>query len=174
MNNQNDIILVDENDTPIGESNKDKVHKNGLFHRAFSVFVLNNKNKLLLQKRALSKYHSPGLWTNTCCSHPKPGETTPDAAHRRLQEEMGFDCDLEDIFSFTYRAEFENNLIENEFDHVFIGYYDGKINPDVAEVDDYKWIGSEILKKDIENNPDIYTAWLKICFEKFFEYMKNE
>jgi isopentenyl-diphosphate Delta-isomerase len=171
---QKDIILVDKNDTPVGESNKDEAHEKGLLHRAFSVFILNKNGEILLQRRALTKYHSAGLWTNACCSHPKPGETTPDAAHRRLQEEMGFDCDLEEIFSFTYRAEFENNLIENEFDHVFLGHYDNKINPDIAEVDDYKWIDLETLKKEIENDPNPYTAWLKICFDKFLKYTKNK
>jgi isopentenyl-diphosphate Delta-isomerase len=169
-----DIILVDKNDTPIGESTKEEAHRKGLLHRCFSIFILNDNNELLLQQRALDKYHSPGLWTNACCSHPKPGETTVDAAHRRLQEEMGFDCDLEEIFSFVYRAEFENNLIEHEFDHVFIGYYNGKVSPDASEVNDYKWIDLEVLKKDIKNNPNLYTAWLKICFEKVFEYIKNK
>jgi isopentenyl-diphosphate Delta-isomerase len=173
MKTQNDIILVSENDTPVGESSKEEAHKRGLLHRCFSVFILNNKNELLLQQRALDKYHSPGLWTNACCSHPKPGEETIDAAHRRLQEEMGFNCDLEEIFSFVYRAEFENNLIEHEFDHVYLGYYDGKISPEISEVADYKWIDLETLEADIQNNPSLYTAWLKICFEKVFEYIKS-
>jgi len=171
---QKDIIIVDKNDRPVGESSKEEAHKKGLLHRCFSIFILNDNNELLLQKRALTKYHSPGLWTNACCSHPKPGEKTADAAHRRLQEEMGFDCDIKEIFSFVYRAEFENNLIENEFDHVFFGHYDGKINPDIAEVDDYKWIDLKTLKKDIQNNPNLYTAWLKICFDKFLKYTKNK
>jgi isopentenyl-diphosphate Delta-isomerase len=174
MKNQKDIILVSENDTPVGESNKDEVHKKGFLHRAFSVFILNKDGDVLLQKRASIKYHSAGLWTNACCSHPKPGEETSDAAHRRLQEEMGFDCNLEEIFSFVYRAEFENNLIENEFDHVYLGYYDGKINPETNEVEDYKWINPEMLEKNIKNNPNLYTAWLKICFDKFLKYSKNK
>jgi isopentenyl-diphosphate Delta-isomerase len=174
MDDQKDIILVSKNDVPVGEGNKDEVHKKGLFHRAFSVFILNKNRQILLQKRASTKYHSAGLWTNACCSHPRPGETTTDAAHRRLQEEMGFNCALEEIFSFSYRSELENDLIENEFDHVFLGYYDGKINPDINEVDEYKWIDLEALTADIKNNPDLYTAWLKICFDKFIDYLKNK
>jgi isopentenyl-diphosphate Delta-isomerase len=174
MKDQKDIILVSENDTPVGESNKDEAHEKGFLHRAFSVFILNKNGELLLQKRASKKYHSAGLWTNACCSHPKPGETTADAAHRRLQEEMGFDCDLEEIFNFVYRAEFENNLIEHEFDHVYLGYYDGKISPEINEVADYKWISLATLEKDIQNNPKLYTAWLKVCFDKFLKYTKNK
>jgi isopentenyl-diphosphate Delta-isomerase len=174
METQKDIILVNERDLPVGESTKEKVHKAGLLHRAFSVFVLNNKNELLLQQRAFTKYHSPGLWSNTCCSHPKPGEITINAAHRRLREEMGFDCDLKEIFSFVYKSEFENNLIEHEFDHVFIGYYDGIISPNASEVNDYKWIGLESLEDDIMKKPGLYTAWLKICLGKVINYVKTK
>ena len=168
-----DIILVDKNDIAIGESSKTETHEKGFLHRAFSIFILNKKNELLLQQRSFEKYHSPGLWTNTCCSHPQPGEITFDAAHRRLPEEMGFDCKLQEIFSFIYKAHFANNLIEHEFDHVFVGRYDGKICPNISEVNDNKWINLDFLKNDLEKNPAAYTAWLKICFDKFFDYMKN-
>jgi isopentenyl-diphosphate Delta-isomerase len=174
MSDKKDIVLVDENDNKIGEGGKNEVHAKGLLHRAFSIFVFNDKNELLLQQRAASKYHSPGLWTNTCCSHPRPGEKTIDAAHRRLQEEMGFDCKLEEIFSFVYKAELGNNLIEHEFDHVFIGYYDGKIFPDASEAGDYKWIDLEFLKNDIIKKPAIYTAWLKICLGRVINYVKTK
>lgn len=174
MSDKNDIILVDENDNKIGEGGKDEVHEKGWLHRCFSIFVFNSKGELLLQKRAEEKYHSPGLWTNTCCSHPGPGEKTIDAAHRRLQEEMGFNCDLEEIFSFVYKAELGNNLIEHEFDHVFIGRYDGRISPDASEVNDYKWIDLESLEDEIIKKPELYTVWLKICLEKVINYVKTK
>src|SRR5687768_14206462 len=128
------VILVNEQDEPVGTMEKLEAHQKGLLHRAFSVFVVNKNGEMLLQQRAQDKYHSGGLWTNTCCSHPLPGENVLDASHRRLMEEMGFDCPLREIFSFTYRAEFDNGLTEHEFDHVFFGEYDGEVIPDTAEV----------------------------------------
>lgn len=127
----------------------------------------------MLQQRALTKYHSAGLWTNTCCGHPKPGEDTLAASHRRLREEMGFDCKLEEAFSFTYKAPFENGLIEHEFDHVFIGKYDKEpvLNPEEANA--CKWISLPDLQKDITEHPELYTIWLKICFEKVLEFLKK-
>ncbi|MFA5792045.1 MAG: isopentenyl-diphosphate Delta-isomerase [Candidatus Paceibacterota bacterium] len=166
------IILVDENDNQIGLEEKLKAHQSGNLHRAFSIFVFNNKNELLLQQRALDKYHSGGLWTNTCCSHPRPEEETINAAHRRLQEEMGFNCELIEIFSFKYKAIFNNGLIENEFDHVFIGKYDNEIIPNNEEVNAYKWVDLKWLEKDMKENQEIYTEWLKICFEKVLDYIK--
>lgn len=155
------VILVDENDNKIDTEEKLKAHKKGLLHRAFSVFVFNNKNELLMQKRAERKYHSGGLWTNTCCSHPAPDESTENAAHRRLREEMGFDCRLKEVFSFTYKVSFGNGLIEHELDHVYVGKYNKDPKPNPKEVNDYKWISLENLKAGIENNPDKYTYWAK-------------
>lgn len=171
--NGDDIILVDESDLLIGTEKKENVHQKGLLHRAFSVFIINNNRELLLQRRALTKYHSPGLWTNTCCSHPAPDEKTLDAAHRRLKEEMDFDCPLKEIFSFVYKASFENGLIEHEFDHVFVGYWEGKPLPDPREVADFKWADLGFLRKDILKNPQKYTEWFKICFENFLKHRKE-
>lgn len=157
------IILVDENDREIGTEEKIKTHEKGLLHRAFSVFIFNSKKELLLQKRALSKYHSAGLWSNTCCSHPKPNEDVLAAAHRRLKEEMGFDCDLEEIGNFIYKKEFENGLIENEYDHLIIGEYSGEPKIDKNEVEEYQWIKLPELAKGLRNNPGKYTYWLKLA-----------
>ncbi len=134
------VVLVDENDKPVGTEEKLKAHQDGKLHRAFSVFIFNSQKQLLLQRRALSKYHSAGLWTNTCCSHPRPEESVLASAHRRLQEEMGFDCELKEIFNFKYKADFDNGLVEHEFDHVIIGYHDQNPISNPNEVDSYKWI----------------------------------
>lgn len=162
------VILVDEQDRKLGLMEKIEAHEKGVLHRAFSVFILNHKNQLLLQQRALHKYHSGGLWTNTCCSHPRDGETNIEAAHRRLQEEMGMDAPLEKLLHFVYRAEFDNNMIEHELDHVFVGKCDANpvINPD--EVEAYKWMDLDELKADIEKNPQLYTAWFKIIFNEYY------
>lgn len=162
------VILVDEQDKRLGLMEKIEAHEKGVLHRAFSVFILNHKNQLLLQQRALHKYHSGGLWTNTCCSHPRDGETNLEAAHRRLQEEMGMDAPLEKLLHFVYRAEFDNNMIEHELDHVFVGKCDANpvINPD--EVEAYKWMDLDELKADIEKNPQLYTAWFKIIFNEYY------
>ncbi|MFA6300974.1 MAG: isopentenyl-diphosphate Delta-isomerase [Candidatus Paceibacterota bacterium] len=168
------LILVDENDIPIGTEEKLEAHQKGDLHRAFSIFVFNEKNELLIQRRTLSKYHSGGLWANTCCSHPRPDEDTLQAAHRRLVEEMGFDCDLAEAFNFIYKANLDNNLVEHEFDHVLIGKYDGEPIPNPAEVDRYKWVNLEWLEDDIKNNGNIYCEWVKTCFNKLLEYKKNE
>lgn len=168
------IILVDEKDKEIGFGEKLKIHKEGKLHRAFSIFVFNSKGELMLQQRAISKYHSGGLWTNTCCSHPRIGESTEPAAHRRLQEEMGFDCELEEIFSFIYDAKLDHGLFEHEFDHVFMGKFDGepKINPE--EADGRKWINMEALKKDIMENSKNYTVWFKIALDKNYKVFTKE
>ena len=162
------VILVDEQDNELGLMEKIEAHEKGLLHRAFSVFILNQKNELLLQQRALHKYHSGGLWTNTCCSHPRQGESNIEAAHRRMQEEMGMDAPMEKLLDFIYKAEFDNNMTEHELDHVFIGYSEEnpKINPD--EVAAYKWVNLDELKNDMQANPALYTAWFKIIFEKFY------
>lgn len=163
------VILVDENDQPIGEMEKMEAHKKGVLHRAFSVFIFNKKNELMIQQRALTKYHSPGLWTNTCCSHPREGEKTIDAAHRRLIEEMGFDCEIKEIFSFTYKADVGQGLTEHEFDHVFVGNFnaDPKINPD--EVNDWKFVSMAEIKKDMTRSPEKYTVWFRIAFDEVME-----
>ncbi|WP_313114586.1 isopentenyl-diphosphate Delta-isomerase [Aequorivita sediminis] len=165
------VILVDENDQKIGLMPKMEAHEKGLLHRAFSVFVFNSKNELMLQQRALHKYHTPGLWANTCCSHQRDGESSIDAGMRRLSEEMGFTTDLKETTTFIYKAPFDNGLTEHEFDHILIGKYEGEpdINPD--EVADWKWMSLEEVKKDIQANPDIYTAWFKIIFDKFYQHL---
>jgi isopentenyl-diphosphate Delta-isomerase len=162
------IILVDENDNEIGSGEKLEVHQQAKLHRAFSILVFNSKGELLIQQRAKDKYHCPGIWANTCCSHPRVGETTIEAAHRRLVEEMGFDCPLEEKHSFVYKAEFDNGLTEHEFDHVLIGQYNGQISTNPQEVDDSQWISLVELKKDIAVNPSKYAPWFKIIIDKFF------
>lgn len=165
------VILVDEQDNQIGLMPKLEAHEKALLHRAFSVFVFNRNNELMLQQRAMHKYHSPGLWTNTCCSHQRNGETNIQAGKRRLQEEMGFVTELKESISFIYKAPFDNGLTEHEYDHVMIGYFDGdpKINQD--EVADWKWMSLEEVKLDMSLNPEVYTAWFKIIFEKFYEHI---
>jgi len=160
------IILVDKKDRQIGTEFKLKAHREGKLHRAFSIFVFNSKGEMLLQQRAFKKYHSGGLWTNTCCSHPKVGETVLEAGHRRLKEEMGFDCELSEVFSFVYKAKLDNELTEYEFDHVLFGQFNGNpvINKD--EVADFKWIDLKSLTKDIKSNPQAYTYWFKECYNK--------
>jgi isopentenyl-diphosphate delta-isomerase len=167
------VILVDVNDEPIGLMNKMEAHEKALLHRAFSVFVLNNNNEIMLQQRASHKYHSPLLWTNTCCSHQRAGETNIQAGKRRLEEEMGFVVPLKELFSFIYKAPFDNGLTEHELDHVMIGYSneEPKINPE--EVESWKWMKIEDVKKDIENQPEIYTVWFKIIFDKFYHYLED-
>ena len=167
------VILVDEKDNQVGLMPKLEAHQKGLLHRAFSVFIFNSDYKLLLQKRASSKYHSGGLWTNTCCSHPRDGEDIIDAANRRLNEEMGIKTSLRKVFDFIYTAELDNNLIENEFDHVFYGVYNTDPILNKEEAEDYKWIEMETLKNDIENNTDQYTVWFKIAFDYFYNYLNK-
>ncbi|TQD38925.1 isopentenyl-diphosphate Delta-isomerase [Haloflavibacter putidus] len=162
------VILVNEKDEQIGLMEKIEAHEKALLHRAFSVFVYNDKNQMLLQKRALGKYHSPGLWTNTCCSHQRENETNIQAGKRRLMEEMGFTTDLKDTISFIYKAPFENGLSEHEFDHILVGYYNQDPKPNPDEVADWKWLTAEEVKNDIEKNPDQYTAWFKIIFDKHY------
>lgn len=157
------VIIVDEHDIPLEIMDKVEAHKKGLLHRAFSVFIFNAKKELLLQQRAQSKYHSGGLWSNTCCSHPIPGEDTLTAAHRRLQEEMGFDCTLEHLFSFQYKADVGNGLIENEFDHVYIGMYEGDIIPAPGEVSAYQYLALDKLQSLMHSEPGNFTPWLHLA-----------
>jgi len=156
------LVLVDENDQEIGSMEKMEVHQKGLLHRAFSILIFNSKNEILLQQRALDKYHSGGLWTNTCCSHPRINETTLQAANRRLKEEMGFTTELKEEFSFIYRAELDGNMIEHELDHVFFGNFEGDIHFNKEEVNDFKWVSLPDLMNDVEKSPSSYTEWFKI------------
>ena len=163
------VKLVDENDNPIGTMPKMEAHEKAMLHRAFSVFILNANDEVLLQQRANDKYHSAGLWTNTCCSHPHPGEDTLGAARRRLKEEMGMEADLQFVFKFMYKAPFDNLLTEHEIDHVFIGKTDQLpvINPE--EVASYKYMKPEDIKLDMEQNPQSYTVWFRIIFNEFYK-----
>jgi isopentenyl-diphosphate Delta-isomerase len=161
-----EVTLVDKDDRQVGTEEKIQAHREGRLHRAFSIFVFNSEGKLLLQQRALTKYHCPGLWSNTVCSHPRPGEATLDAAHRRLEEEMGFDCPLKEAFTFIYKTKFDNGLWEHEFDHVFIGKYDDTPNSNPEEVESWKWVDLEELKKGIKEKPNNYTYWLKVALGK--------
>jgi len=157
------VILVDQNDNQVGIMEKLEAHQTGKLHRAFSIFVFNQNQELLIQKRADSKYHSGGLWTNTCCSHPRPDETLDEATHRKLQEEMGFDCRLHHQFYFIYTADFENGLRENELDHVFFGRFEGPPKLNKEEACDWRFVDLMQLQKEIEENPTSFTAWLKIA-----------
>ena len=167
------VILVNENDEPIGLMNKMEAHEKAVLHRAFSVFVLNDNNEVMLQQRAHHKYHSPLLWTNTCCSHQRAGETNIEAGKRRLYEEMGFEVELKELFHFIYKAPFDNGLTEHELDHVMIGYYNGEpiINDD--EVESWKWMSIEDVAKDIQLQPEIYTVWFKIIFDEFYHFLEE-
>ncbi|MBF0596599.1 isopentenyl-diphosphate Delta-isomerase [Faecalibacter rhinopitheci] len=166
------VVLVDHQDQELGLMEKQQAHVAGLLHRAFSVFVFNSKGELMLQQRAATKYHSPTLWTNTCCSHPRENETYLDAAHRRLQEEMGFNCELFHKFHFIYKANLDNGLTEHELDHVFIGIYDEEPILNKHEVMAYRWVEMDDLKKDIEKNPHNYTAWFKIIFDQYISHIE--
>ncbi len=167
------VILVNEKDEQIGLMPKLEAHEKAVLHRAFSVFILNKNNEIMLQQRASHKYHSPLLWTNTCCSHQRQGETNIQAGTRRLQEEMGFTTQLKELFSFIYKAPFDNGLTEHELDHVMIGYYNEKpqINPD--EVENWKWMSIEAVRQDMIENPGIYTVWFKIIFDQFYHYIED-
>ena len=168
-----EVILVNESDRQIGSMEKMEVHQKGLLHRAFSVFIFNEKGEMLLQKRALNKYHSGGLWTNACCSHPQPGTETLAAAGIRLQEEMGFCTMLEKAFDFIYQAPFDNGLTEYEFDHVFVGRYSGEIIPNPDEVADFCFNSLSDIKHSLQLHGDQYTVWFKIAFPKVEAYINN-
>lgn len=165
-----EIILVNENDSQVGVMEKMEAHQKAMLHRAFSVFIFNSKGEMLLQQRALNKYHSGGLWTNACCSHPRPGELTANAAERRLQEEMGFSTQLTKIFNFTYKASFENGLTEYEFDHVFLGEYDGIISANESEVNSYSYKSLKDIELSLLQQPSDYTVWFHLAFPKVLEW----
>lgn len=162
------VILVDENDNEIGVMEKMQAHEKGLLHRAFSIFIFNEKEELLLQQRAVSKYHSGGLWTNTCCSHPRPNETIKDAAHRRLFEEMGMSCELKIKTNFIYKTSFGNGLTEHEFDYVLTGVTNQNPTINKEEVESYQWQSIDDIKKELVSNPDKYTSWFKIAIDEVF------
>ena len=166
-----EVILVDKNDNALGFMEKMEAHEKGILHRAFSVFILNDKSELLIQRRAKSKYHSAGLWTNSCCSHQRKDESSIQAGQRRLFEEMGIKASLQKLFSFIYKTSFDNGLIEHELDHVLFGFSNEKPKINSQEVDDYNWVSLEILKKDLILKPDKYTAWFVIIFERFYKYV---
>ncbi|MBU1370063.1 MAG: isopentenyl-diphosphate Delta-isomerase [Bacteroidetes bacterium] len=170
---QEQVILVDVDDNPQGLMEKMEAHQKGVLHRAFSIFVFNSKQELMLQQRAFSKYHTPGLWTNTCCSHPRHGESLEAATKRRLKEEMGMQCDIKKAFSFLYKADVGQGLTEHEFDHVFIGHTDElpDINPE--EVAGWKYASMDELSIDIAKNPENYTVWFRIAFDEVNDYLKT-
>ncbi len=159
------VILVDETDLPLGQMEKQEAHIQGLLHRAFSVFVFNDAGALLLQRRAITKYHSGGLWTNTCCGHPRPGEDTRIAAQRRLQEEMGLELELTPLFHFVYRAELDQHLTEHEYDHVFVGKTNREPSLNPGEASAHRWISIKMVCEEIERTPELFTAWFKIAFK---------
>lgn len=168
------VILVNESDEPIGTMPKMEAHEKALLHRAFSVFIMNDKGETMIQQRAAHKYHSPLIWANTCCSHQRVGESNTEAGKRRLMEEMGFQVPLKELFSFIYKAPFDNGLTEHEYDHVMIGKYNGEPNINPEEVADWKWMKPEDIKTDIAANPDKYSAWFKIIFDKFYNHITKE
>lgn len=167
------VILVNEQDEPIGLMPKMEAHEKAVLHRAFSVFIVNKNKEIMLQQRAAHKYHSPLLWTNTCCSHQRSGETNIEAGTRRLFEEMGFTAPLTELFHFIYKAPFDNGLTEHELDHVMLGYYDDvpQINPE--EVADWKWMTVPAIKEDMAKHPEHYTVWFRIIFDKFYHYIES-
>lgn len=167
------VILVNEKDEQIGLMPKMEAHEKAILHRAFSVFIFNDKNELMLQQRAADKYHSPLLWTNSCCSHQRNGESNIEAGRRRLQEEMGFVCDLKEVTSFIYKAPFDNGLTEHELDHIMIGNYNNNPVINKEEVESFKWMTVEDVKNDIAVHPEIYTEWFKIIFEKYYSFISK-
>jgi len=168
---EENVVLVDSNDNAIGLMPKMEAHEKGVLHRAFSVFILNAKGELMLQQRAAEKYHSPSLWTNTCCSHQRDGETTLDAGKRRLREEMGLETPLQFLFSFIYKADFDNGLTEHELDHVLLGQSEQAPQINKEEVGDWKWMSLPAIATDMEENPHHYTAWFKIIFNRFNQHI---
>jgi isopentenyl-diphosphate Delta-isomerase len=166
-----EVIVVDEKDQEIGRAEKLKAHEEGVLHRAFSIFIFNSQNEMLIHQRAHHKYHSGGLWTNACCSHPRPGEATEDAAHRRMLEELGFDCPLTYLFPLLYRAEVSETLIEHEYDHIYIGRFEGQnIDPNPAEVASLRWISLAALQEETRLHPEHFTAWFLLALPFFKDF----
>jgi isopentenyl-diphosphate delta-isomerase len=168
-----ELILVNENDQVIGVGEKLQTHLVGALHRAFSIYIVNSAGQLLLQKRSSTKYHSQGLWSNTCCGHPRPGESIEEASRRRLGEEMGLDCEVREVFEFIYRAKLDNGLYEYEYDHVVVGRFDGSPTPNRDEVDEWKWVDLVTLKLDIEKHPENYTYWFRISLDELCRSIKS-
>lgn len=168
-----EVILVNEKDEAIGVEEKLKTHLLGALHRAFSIFIFNSTGQLLLQKRASTKYHSKGLWSNTCCGHPRPGESIEEASRRRLYEEMGFHCEVREVFEFVYHARLDNGLFEHEYDHVLIGGFNGDPKPSRDEVDDWEWVGLTALKLNMQHNPDGFTYWFKVSLDPLCGFLKS-
>ncbi|MYD69806.1 MAG: isopentenyl-diphosphate Delta-isomerase [Acidobacteria bacterium] len=164
-----EVVTVDTDDRETGVVEKMAAHRQGLLHRAFSIFVFDDAGRMLLQRRASSKYHSGGLWSNTCCSHPRPGESVLEAAHRRLLEEMGFDCPLDTAFGFIYRTDLDHGLTEHEYDHVVIGRYNGEPVPNRAEVDGWKWMSAEDVRGAVAEQPETFTVWFRIALDALVE-----
>ncbi len=173
MSKEEQVILVNAADDPIGTMPKLEAHRKGLLHRAFSVFIINDKGEIMLQQRAAHKYHSPLLWTNTCCSHQRMGEGNIEAGRRRLFEEMGFTTELRELFSFVYKAPFDNGLTEHEFDHVMMGIYNNLPNINPKEVANWQWMHPEKIKTAIIKQPECYTVWFKIIFERFYDHLED-
>ena len=171
MQEEEKVILVNEKDEELGTMPKMEAHEKAILHRAFSIFIINEKGETMLQQRAANKYHSPLLWTNTCCSHQRQGETNIEAGKRRLLEEMGFETELKELFSFIYKAPFDNGLTEHELDHVMLGYFDDEPKINASEVAAWKWMKPSDIKKDISTSPGKYTEWFKIIFERFYEHI---
>lgn len=167
------VVLVDENNFELGLMPKMEAHEKAVLHRAFSVFIFNENKELMLQQRAAHKYHSPLLWTNTCCSHQRKGESNVEAGKRRLVEEMGFVTELEEKFSFIYKAPFDNGLTEHEFDFVLVGYFNGEPSINKEEVESWKWMGVEAIKENMEEKPELYTEWFKIIFSQFYHFIRG-
>lgn len=168
------VILVDENDQQIGLMPKMEAHQKAVLHRAFSVFLMNDKGEIMLQQRAAHKYHSPLLWTNTCCSHQRDGESNIEAGNRRLFEEMGVQTELNDLFSFIYKAPFDNGLTEHELDHVLFGRFNGEPEINTDEVADWKWMKLEEIKLDMADHPELYTVWFRIIFDEFYHFLDSD
>ena len=167
------VVLVDLQDQKLGTMGKMEAHEKAVLHRAFSIFILNSNQELLMQQRAFGKYHSPGLWTNTCCSHQREGESNLEAGNRRMMEEMGMTVPLQELFTFIYKASFDNGLTEHELDHVMVGFSDEDPKINTIEVASFKWMSLEALKKDLVKNPNNYSVWFAIIFDRFFQYINN-
>lgn len=168
-----ELILVNEHDEAIGVEEKIAAHLNGALHRAFSLFIFNSGGQLLVQKRTSTKYHSNGLWSNTCCGHPRPGESIEAASRRRLSEEMGFDCGVEKVFEFVYRVKLDNGFYEYEYDHVLVGKFDGTPVPNRDEVEDWAWVNLRKIRLDIAAHPDLYTYWFRISIDELCRSLKS-
>lgn len=163
------VILVDEQDHEVGTAGKLAAHRTALLHRAFSIFIFDSSSRMLIQQRAASKYHSPGLWSNACCGHPMPGEAIEPAAHRRLRQEIGIDCHLNEAFSFTYTKDLGGGMFESEYDHVFLGFFEGPVTPDPDEVATWRWVGLDALAQSVARNPGVYTFWFRHTLDRILD-----